>query len=780
MEHKKHSNENIINHLWAQYFPYWPVFLLLMAVASIGTWLYLQYQLPVYESTATLLIKDEKKGIEESKMIESLNPLSSKKIIENEIEVINSRELMKQVMQELALYSTVYKAGKWIDTPLYSSSPVMIHLKDLSFITEAKRVDFKVNLNSSTIHLNSKDYPAEQWIATPFGELKFTINKKAILSDSAFYFSITHPKKVVQDLLKRLEVSSAGKLSSVINLSFKDVLPERSEDILNTLIAVYNKAAVNDKNILAVNTLSFLDERLGYVSTDLDSIEKAMQLYRAKRGAIDLSSQGKLFLENVSQNDQKLSDVNMKLAVLSQVEQYVTSNHMRGGLVPSTLGIDDPLLTSLLEKLYNTELQYEKLRATTGENNPELTSLADQIQKIKPGVVENVRSQRRGLEATKANLYTTNGVYNKMLSALPQQERDLVEISREQNIKSAIYSFLLQKREETALSHSATVSDSRVVDKAESSFKPIGIGNKFYYGIALIVALGVGAAIIFLRENLNGKVLFRHEIEAVTNFPIIGEMVAVKKGMPVLFKQHKNSVEAEQFRLLRTSLAYLGINTKGKKILVTSTLSGEGKSYVAANLALSLALGGKRVALAEFDLSNPTLCEKLGIPESKGIADYLIGEAEPDEIIVQTHDHENLFLLPAGNLPQNPSELILKERTAAILHYLQGKFDCIIVDSAPVGLLSDGYVLAKHCDATLYVVRHGYTPKKLLERLEQNNKVNELKNIALVFNGVRSRGFIQNKYGYGYGYGYVYDQKREKRVKDREKKLLDTYDPSIT
>lgn len=762
-QYSPQSSENVISHLWAKYFPYWPMFLLLIALAVGGAWLYLKYKLPLYESTATLLIKDEKRGMEDSKMLESLNPLASKKIIENEIEVIKSRALMNQVVTELKLYAPIFEQGKWNDISAYATSPVLVEIRNPDSLTEVSRISFDYDTAQKEVTLGGKIQALNQWIATPWGPLRFSLNNKVTYHNSSFYFSLIHPKRVVQNLINRLDVSSA-KLSSVVSLKLKDEVPKRSEDILNTLITAYNQAAINDKNTLAENTLLFLDERLKYVSNDLDSIERRLQQYKARKGAINISSQGQLFLQNVSENDQKLSDVNMKIAVLNQIEKYIIIKDGHGGLVPSTLGINDPLLTDLLGKLYDVELQYEKLKQTTGENNPEVSSLANQIEKIKPSILENVHSQQRSLTAIKNNLFSTNNSYASMLQALPQQERDLVEISREQNIKSSIYSFLLQKREETALSHSSTVSDSRIVDKAESSLDPVGIGKKLVYILSAMLALGMGLFVITIRELFNKRILFRQEIETMTSFPVIGEVILEKSRSPLVIEEGKSTFIAEEFRMLRTSLQYLGIGSFSKKILITSTISGEGKSFIAANLAMSLAISGKKVILVEFDLNNPTLAHKLGITGGKGVTDYLTAQVDAEEGIRSVQDSTNLFLMTAGNLPNNPSELILSERTADLFRYLENKFDYVLIDSAPVGLLSDGYVLSRHCDATLFIVRHKYTPKKMLEQLERNNKVNALKNLAIVFNGVQPRGFGNNGYGYGYNYSYKYSisMKRER------------------
>ena len=755
------KNENIISQLWSKYYPYWPFFMLLCLLSLGSAWLYIYFKIPMYESNATLLIKDEKKGTEESKMIESLNLLSSKKIIENEIEVIKSRTLVNQVVNKLQLYASIYEIVKLKVLPAYSTSPVKIEVQNPDSIHETKKIEFKYDTLNNEIKINDQILHLNKWYKTPWGKLRFSINNPNYSYTGSFYFILEHPKRVTQNLINNLEISMAGKLSSVVNLNIKDAVPQRSENFLNALIKEYENAAINEKKSLATNTLSFLDDRLLYITADLDSIEKKLQEYRSSKGAIDISSQGKEFLKNVSTNDQKLSEVNMKLIVLKKIEQYLLSNDKSGVLVPSTLNIDDPLLTNLLNKLYDAELQYEKLKKTTGQNNPELSSLADQIEKLKPSILENIRSQKNSIETNKNILSINNSSYTSLIKDLPQQERDLVEISREQSIKSSIYSFLLQKREEAALSHSKTEPDSRIIDKAESSIEPVGISNKYLYLIAGIFALGLGIVLITTRDLLSRNILFRQEIEAITSLPVIGEIENNNLKNSLVIEDGKSSYIAEQFRMLRTSLRFFSIQSKCKKILITSTIPGEGKSFIALNLAMSLSLSGKKVILVEYDLSNPTLSVKLGIEETIGIADYLSSFYEIEEVIQKLDVNDNCYIITAGTLPSNPSELNLNDRTEKLLKYLDNYFDFVIIDSAPVGILSDGYILSRYCDATIYVVRHRHTPKKMLERLEYNNRINELKNIGIVFNGVRTRGFSRNSYGYGYSYIYK-DKKRKK------------------
>jgi len=319
---------------------------------------------------------------------------------------------------------------------------------------------------------------------------------------------------------------------------------------------------------------------------------------------------------------------------------------------------------------------------------------------------------------------------------------------------------------------SSSIADSRTVDNA-LSFGPMSPAKKIYM-MAFMAALVLGIGFVTANEMLKRTILFRHEIEAFTSVPVIGEIVQDASGEAIVISPGKRTFIAEQFRNLRTSLSYLGIKNDKKRILVTSTVSGEGKSFVVANLAVSLAIAGKKVVVLEFDLSEPTLCAKLNFTNiNKGITDYLQGNADPEEIIRRTSIHENLFVMPAGNdLPVNPFELIVSGKVPELLSYLSDIFEYIIVDSAPVGLLSDAYVLSNNCDATLYVVRHKHTRKVSIQRLDANNKINELKNIGIVFNGVKSRGFSKNGYGYGYGYGYIYNEKREKKGKKRVKKAV--------
>jgi capsular exopolysaccharide synthesis family protein len=761
------KEDNIMKQFVSKYVPYWPLFLFSVLLAIGVAYTYIRYATPIYEATATVIIKDEKKGNEESKLVESLDQISSKKIVENEIEIIQSRKLMENVVTDLGLYAPIYEKGDFRDVLAYTTSPVSVIASDPDSLVAFKRIDLNYNVNSREVVLNHKyNFPLDSFVNTPFGKLKF-ISNKYINQDTAhkqLYFSLNQPKDLVSAFLSGLKAESASKLSSIVDLSYRDTNPIRAENILNQLIKSYQQSANEEKDALAKNTLSFVSNRLSLVAHDLDSIEKKVQEFKSGNQAVDISAQGQMYLQNVSANDQKLGDVSTQLAVLDKVQQFVNSNNdSKAGIVPSTLGISDPQLNQLIDKLYNSELEYDNLKKTVGENNPSLVAIRDRINKIKPSILSNITSMRQSLVATRENISSTNNSYNSVLQAVPQKERELLDISRQQQIKSDLYSFLLQKKEESEIAAASSVSNSRVVDYAQASPDPVSPKKLLIYAFSIVLFIGICGAFIFIKEFLTGKVLYRHEIESLTSIPIIGEIAFDKSKDRIVIEKGTRSFIAEEFRKLRISLSFLGIDSSHKKILVTSSISGEGKSFISANLAVSLSLTGKKVVILDMDLNNPTIDKILNVARDEGVTEFLEGEKDPEEIIKHIGGNENLFFISAGAvLPENPSELLANGKVDHLLNYLENIFDYVIVDTSPMVLVTDGYLLTGLCDATLYVIRHHYTPKLLIKRLDENIHINPINNPAVIFNGVKIRGFFKNNYGYGYD--YVYGNKDRKIV----------------
>ena len=753
------NEESTIKQLLDKIIPYWPVFIILSSIGIGAAFCYTKLTTPMYEATATLIIKDEKKGNDDSKLMESLNMINSKKIIENEIEVLQSRTLMSNVVTKLKLYAPITEKGDARDISAYTISPIVIESLTPEKIKSARNIKINFNKTDNSITIENKKIGfLNEWIHTPYGTLKFTLNENYVPTKriKQLSFSLYPPKEIINIILKKLKVVAASKLSSVINLSYRDEVPQKAENILNQLLLFYDLSSINEKNNLAKNTLKFVEERLYSVSNDLDSIEKIVQQYKTTGNASDIGIEGQLYLQNVSSNDQKLGEINMQLAVLSEVDKIIkTNNRDKKTVMPSTLGVTDPTLSKLLIDLNNKELEYEKLKMTVAENNPILLSIKDQINKIKPSIAENIESQVKNLAASKENFVNTNNQYSSVLSSLPQKERKLLEMSRDENIKKGIYAFLLEKREESELSYASTISDSRIVNKAESSKYPVSPNKPIIYLVSILGACLIGYLSVNAKEFLSNKILYRDEIINLTEIPVIGEVSYNRNKRKLAIDNRKRDITLEEFRKVRVSLYSLLKEKENNKVLVTSNIPGEGKSFIAYHLAKSNALSGKKVVLIDMDIHNTGLAKRFKeFKDKPGIYEYLNGKESIEKIINKIPDYENFYFIPTGRKIEKEEEVFDAKKIKLLLDYLENKYDWIIIDSAPIALITDGYIISGMCDTTLLIIRHNYTPKILIRRLDDNINANPLKNPLIIFNGLKKRGFSTKKYGYGYQYVY--------------------------
>lgn len=763
---KEKKEDNLISVIRFRFIPYWPLFILLLVMSGFGAWLYLKTVNPVYLASASVVIKDEKKGTDDSKLLESLNISSSKKIVENEIEVLQSRDLMKKVVTKLKLYAPVYEKGSFKDMTAYTTSPVTVEAKDPDHTAAKDRIFFTFNNAESAVTIGNRKYPVGSWVTTPYGVLKFTRNANFQQAAAGpLYFTLNLPVNTAGGLVQNISVNASSKSSTVLDIAYHDESPVRAQDILNELISTYTKYTIEEKNSMAVSAVSFIEDRLKTVARDLDSIERTLQNYKATKGIVDLSEQGKQFLQNVGENDRKVGDISAQLAILNQVENYVVKKGETAGMVPSTVGLSDPGLTNLLQRLSDNELKYESMKKTMAENNPSVVAVAKEIEQLRPAVLENIRSQQRSLQASRQDLSSTSGMYTSMLRTIPQKERILLDMSRQQSVKSGVYSFLLQKREEAVLSSSSIAADSRVLDSAVASSAPVSPKKMQTYAMALVLAFILGIGIVSAKEFFSNKILFRSEIETLTTLPVAGEITSVKHKDELVIVDPKKLFMAEQFRQLRASIGLYSKVAHEKKIMITSSISGEGKSFIASNLGLSLAMSGKRVVLVDFDLRSPKTSRTFGMHQEIGVAEFLEGKTKIEKTIhkieIEQSGYSNMYIIPAGRSEINPTELLHSEKTNEFFNYLEANYDYILVDTSPVDAVIDAFVLSDYCDKTLFVVRHGYTPKTIVQLFDKNAKVKSLKNLSIVFNSIKPRGFAKNTYGYGYGYGYtnVYSSK---------------------
>ncbi|MGN6617835.1 MAG: GumC family protein [Ilyomonas sp.] len=746
---------SIFNAIIFRYFPYWPLFALCIFISCIIAWNYLRFITPVYEAVATVLIKDAGGQSSDSKMMQALNLSPFDKNVENEIEIIQSRTLMKEVINKLHLYAQTFEEGDVQSVSAYTISPVIVLAENPDNLKEQNKIYFTYDPQKETVSINNASYDLNKWVKTSYGNLMFQKNpEQKTTSEKPLYFNLTKPNTIANQLLSNLNVDPVNKNSSVIQLKFKDHIREKAEDILNGLCQAYYQQSINAKKGLASNTLAFVQDRINFVEGDLDSLEKVIQNYKSTNGITDLSSQGQFYLQNLGSDNKTIAETNLQLAILDQVEKYVISKNNKDGILPSTLGLNEPLLNQLLEKLYESDLLYIKMKKTTGENNPSVLQIKAEGDKMRSGILEIIKNLRTGLRTSVQKASFSKNQSSSQLSTIPQKEKDLLDFNRQQAIKNAVYTFLLQKREETALAQSSTVADNQIIDPAEASMIPNSPNKSVIYILAIGLGFMCAVGFVTIREVLSPKILFRTEIENFTTTPIVAELAKVDEKDFLILNSSKHLYVAEQFRQLRASIGLYG-KIKGKrKILITSNISGEGKSFVSTNLALSLAMSGKKVLLVDMDLRKSKVSEVFGLQNEKGIIQYFEEVVEPYEIIKRTLQHNNLFIAPAGKFAKDVDELMKGETLDTLFKYFDETFDLIVIDTSPVDPVADAFVLAEYCDTTLFVVRHGYTSKTLVQLMDENYKIKAFNNLAIVFNGIKSRGFMKKGFGFGYGFGY--------------------------
>lgn len=750
---KDKSDNNVFLQLLQRYLPFWPLFVITICISLALAFVYLRSQIPIYVASAKVLLKDPQKGSSDSKVLDALNIFGDKKIVENEIVVLKSTNIMQEVVRQLHLYARVYNEGKVRSEEIYkSNSPVWFRANPNLPIYQSPKYYFSVDWNRQQITINNQVVHFYDSVLLNNTSYLIEPNKeynKAVKGKN-YYVQFNSIEGSASMIIGNLAISAISNQSTVLDVRLETEVPEKGADILTKLFEVYNLTGIKDKSQIAAQTLAFIDDRLYKVTAQLDSVERNVQSYKSRNQVIDLGAQGQLFLDNVADLDKRKSSVDLQLEILNDVNNYINRKGSRSGTVPSVAMVDDPTLVGLLSKLYESELQLEKIKSVSGEKSDQVILAEDQVGRIRNDIRENISNIRRNLLSVKSNINSNLGASRSILSQIPQKERGLIDISRQQSIKNNIYTYLLQKREETAVNSASTIADLRVIEKA-SAYGPVKPVARNYYLTGIVIGFLLSAFIILVREQFNRKILFRTEIEQKTNVPVIGEIIQVETKDPVVIREGKRTAVAEQFRSLRTNLSFMALNEDAKSTLITSNISGEGKSFVSINLAISYTLTDKRVALLELDLRKPRLSKLLGIVRDPGISNYLVGKIPVEDIIKPTAV-KNLFVVSAGAIPPNPSELILTQRFREMIAILKSQFDILIIDSAPIGPVSDSLLLKEFVDSTIFVVRHNATPKNVLKRIDSLYEQKVFKNMCIVFNGVKRRGF-GNSYGYGYGYG---------------------------
>ncbi|WP_242693362.1 GumC family protein [Sabulibacter ruber] len=739
--------------------------------------MYLRYNTKTqYTVVGKLLIKDNKSGpdMASSGAFSDLEMFNSAKNIDNEILILSSKTLMERVVTNLSLFTNYYIDGKFQDEEIYGEElPVKIVINQLHPEAYGKEVTIHIKDNN-TFEIREYNGKATthhfgQQIKKPYATFTALTAYNTTSIDTTGIRDIKVKFQDIQEVAihyhNALKIVQVNENASVLNLTLTDPKPERAQDIINKLVEVYNKEASEDKNAIATNTLNFLDERLNYLTTEISGVEKNVEKYKSQNEVTDVSIQATGYLEQANNYNKQLADWAIQIDILRSIESYLAKNKGQYRMVPSSLGIQDPTLMTLIGKFNELQLERERMLRTTNPNSPLIQNINEQLANLRKNILENLRNIKASLIITSNKLKAASGQYKTKIKKVPSMERELLEISRQQSIKQNLYLYLLQKREETALSLAASVSHSRIIDPAmieESAQLP---NHSTIYLIAVLLGLGIPFSIIYVSNLFNNRVQTKQEVENLTDTPVLGEICHNTSQDTIVVSKGNRDAIVEMFRLIRTNLSFAMAGRTNKVIMVTSSMSGEGKTFFTINLGMSLVLTGKKVILLGLDLRKPELAKVLNLHGKPGITNYLISDdVTMDDLIHPVEKAPDLFAIGAGPIPPNPTELMMSAKLNHLITELKEIFDYIIIDTAPIGMVADAYTLSNLVDSSIYMVRYNHTLRSQVDIIENIYQNKTLPHPLLVLNDAKASGH----YGYEYGYGAYGDDKKEKR-KRKEK-----------
>ncbi len=761
---KEEEEIDIVGVIRSTLIAYWPVFLGSVLVFILIGFLYLRYTSPTYLISAKILVKDEKKtgvGGGAGSILSELDLFGGKKIVENELEILKSRPIIESVVRKTNCNLKTFKNGRIRDVLQGLDFPVQVFPVFPDSVVRSEEL-LRFKMEGAQLILNGVAYEIKDTIFingdSKARQLGVIVHQNRLweMGNEEYYVTSVSIKQEIKDILKSFALATTNKNTSVIDLSLESLNIQRGETILRYIIESYSDAATADKRQIAQFTLDFIEGRLGLVTSQLDSVERDIERFKESNAIVDLSQQGKLFLESVKEEDKELNKLDIQYSVLQDVEEYLRGKGNSPGNVPSLVGITDAVVVGMLQRLYEMEFSYQKRKSIVGVQDEELLILENEIGKIRSNLLESIGQLKDNTQQTIRRLRSELNLKVSSLTSLPGKERMLLDISRQQAIKNSIYTFLLEKREESAISFASTVSDVRLVEPAQGD--EVAIRPKRMLILLLCVFFGIllPGLYVYYFEVLTGKVKFRKDIESRTKLSILGEIYQGSTDSDFIISSDNRSAIAESVRSVRSKMSYY-LNQEGSHvILISSCLPGEGKSFVTTNVALSFALMGKKTVVIAADMRKPRIHKAFGVSGSKGLSQVLIRKMDTEEAIIPTQ-YDDLYIMPPGPIPPNPAELLLNGEFNAMISKLRMQYDYIIIDSPPLGLISDAEIMAPQADFSLFVVRHDHSLKEavknILGPIDQDSKFWPA---AVVYNGIKARGMRRYGKGYGYGYGYGY------------------------
>ena len=752
-----------------KYTIHWPWFVACILLCMAGAWLYLRYIPPVYNISASVIIKDNDKNSKASSGMADLEDLgfySSINNFDNEVEILQSRTLIKKVVEELDLYISYAAKSSFHDIELYKSSPVKVwitpeeaqKLPAPAYINLTLQPGNKLNVK---ITIGEQEYSKQfdklpALLTTPSGTFSFTPADSTIAkSEQKIMATVSSPRSVAGSYRGALSIEPTSKSTTIAQISVKSTHTQRGMDFINKLVEIYNRDANDDKNEVATKTAEFIDERINIINGELGTTEQELETFKRDAGLTDLKSDAQLALSENSEYEKKRAENSTQLRLVQFLASYANNPDHAYEVLPVNVGLTDTGLTELINRYNEMLLERKRLLRSSQENNPVVVNLDASIRAMRSNVLTTINSVQRGLAITQADLERQAGKYAGRITNAPGQERQLVSISRQQEIKAGLYLMLLQKREENAITLASTANNARIVDEALADAIPVSPKGKMIYLVALILGIALPVVVIYIIELLKYKIEGRADVEKITSLPIVGDVpLSEDKGKEesIVVHENQNDLMAETFRNVRTNVLYM-MRSDEKVILVTSTTTEEGKTFIASNLAVSLALLGKKIVIVGLDIRKPSLNKAFNLSHrEQGISQFLANPEHTDlmSLVQVSNINPNLSILPGGPIPPNPTELVARESLPQAIDILKKHFDYIILDTAPIGMVTDTQLISRVANASIYVCRADYTHKADYTLINELGEQKKLPNLCTIINGLDMK---KKKYGYYYGYG---------------------------
>ena len=782
-----------------KYLIYWPWFVASVIVCLGAAFVYMRFQTPVYNVTAAVLVKEEdprsramKAGSGALEALQGMGGFSMTSNFDNEVEILKSRTLVQKVVTRLGLYiSTVEDRTFGYSTPLYKNAPVNV------FITpeEAEKLEAGARLKmtytpegkltvKAQYMLNKEEMEEEKTfdalpavLPTPVGVFSFTPNdtvlaqlkKSKEAKDIHLTAYVSSPTGTAKGYGAALSVEPTSKTTTIAQIALKESHRQRAVDFINTLVAFYNQDANDEKNEVAQKTADFIEDRIDIINRELGTTETQLADFKQKSGLTDLTSDAQLALQENSKYEQMRIENQTQIRLVQFLRDYIHNPANADEVIPANVGLQDQNLSTAIDQYNTMIIERKRLLRTSSENNPAVINMKTGIEAMRHSVQTTVESVLEGLHITKANIDRQASKFEGRISSAPQQEKEFLTIARQQEIKAQLYIMLLQKREENAITLAATATNGRIIEQALPDNIPVAPKKSMIALVALVLGLGIPVGIIYLRDLLKYKIENGEDVQKLTAVPLVAELPRCKKPEhgAIVVRENHNDIMEETFRGLRTNLLFMLENDE-KVILVSSTQPGEGKSFVAGNLAVSLALLGKKTIIVGMDIRKPGLNRVFNLSHhTEGITNYLSDPNHTDlfSLVQKSGISELLDILPGGIVPPNPTELVARNGLDHAISLLKERYDYIILDTAPIGMVTDTAIIARVADLCLYVCRADVTPKVAYQYINELKAEKKFSKLATVINDIdmtkrkNAYGYgYGKKYGYGYGYGYGYQR----------------------